>query len=251
MDDPWLLPTPALRPGAVTLFCLPHAGGGAALYRGWQALLPPSIRLCRIQLPGRETRFTEAPITSMPALIDALLPRLLPHCEAGPFALFGHSMGGSIAAELARRLEQDHALVARHLFLAAARPPHIRAPSPIHALPPDEFRAALARLGGTPPAVLEHDELMAALEPAIRADHALIETWHEADPVSLAAAITCIAARDDTVVPHGVAAAWRQHAAGTYRQIDLDAGHFFLRSHQATLIAMVAATLAPVLETTA
>jgi hypothetical protein len=34
------------------LVCLPYAGGGASLYRPWAALLPDTIELCAIQLPG-------------------------------------------------------------------------------------------------------------------------------------------------------------------------------------------------------
>src|SRR5262245_39152921 len=74
------------------LFCLPYAGGGAAIFRGWPQVLPPMIEVRPIQLPGRENRISEKPFRQIVELIPLITDRLMPLLDR-PFVLFGHSMG--------------------------------------------------------------------------------------------------------------------------------------------------------------
>ncbi len=175
------------RPGAeVRLFCFPHAGGGASLFHGWADRLPPAVEVCPVQLPGRETRFGEPPINRLGPLVGALAEALLPHLDR-PFAFFGHSLGALIGFELARRLRRERGLEPVHLFASAcAAPQRWGCVRPIHALPDAAFRKELRRLRGTAPAVLDNEELMEILLPALRADFALCETYAygEDDPLS-------------------------------------------------------------------
>lgn len=53
---------PLPRPGArLRLVCLPCAGGGTAVFRGWPARLPADVELLAVRLPGRESRIRERP----------------------------------------------------------------------------------------------------------------------------------------------------------------------------------------------
>ena len=76
------------------------------MYYRWMGEIPKTIRLLPVQLPGREQRFKEPPLTDMTSMIEALGPALPPHCD-GPFALLGQSMGSLIAFELARWLRRN------------------------------------------------------------------------------------------------------------------------------------------------
>lgn len=92
----WLafhVPAPA---SWVRLFCLPHAGGSASLFRTWQAELGQDIEVCPVQLPGRENRLREPPLRALPDVIAPLVDVLAKHTDK-PYALFGHSMGALLA----------------------------------------------------------------------------------------------------------------------------------------------------------
>ena len=89
----------------IRLFCFPYGGSGASVYREWQKLLPDTIEVCPIQLPGRENRFDEAPVDNLKLLIEVLLKNLSSEFDL-PFAFFGHSFGSLIAFELARALRR-------------------------------------------------------------------------------------------------------------------------------------------------
>ena len=68
-------------------------------------MLPADVEACPVQLPGRGSRFREAPFRKVADLVPALAEGLLPLLDL-PFALFGHSMGAVVAFELARELRR-------------------------------------------------------------------------------------------------------------------------------------------------
>src|SRR5688572_2556590 len=84
---------PEPRPEAsMRLFCFHYAGGSASLYRLWARQLPSSIEVCPIELPGREDRRSEPPLTRFPELLDRLARMVRPFLDR-PYVLFGHSFG--------------------------------------------------------------------------------------------------------------------------------------------------------------
>src|SRR5262245_5024504 len=100
--SPWVRsfsprPDPRLR-----LWCLPHAGGSASMFRDWPGGLPGAVEVGASQLPGREDRIAEPAVDDAAELADQLWQHVGPHLDR-PYALFGHSMGALIAFELARR----------------------------------------------------------------------------------------------------------------------------------------------------
>jgi surfactin synthase thioesterase subunit len=53
-----------LRPDApVQMVCLPNAGAGPSMYRGWSAALGDRAEVVPVSLPGRESRSTEPAAT--------------------------------------------------------------------------------------------------------------------------------------------------------------------------------------------
>jgi len=86
-------PTARLR-----LFCFPHAGGSAMVFRNWQNFFSPWVEVCAVQYPGRGTRMTEQPFTSMESLVAAIEEAISGFLDR-PFAFFGHSMGATISCD--------------------------------------------------------------------------------------------------------------------------------------------------------
>lgn len=233
------------------LFCFPHAGVGAAVYRQWSTVLPADIEVCAIQLPGRANRLREPAMTSVAALVQALVPALKPHLDL-PFAFFGHSMGAVLSSEVARGLRDAGAPLPRHLFVSGRRPPHWPNPDPLlHPLTDADFVAEIQRrYGGIPPEVAAHEELLELLLPSLRADIRALET-HQ--PPSTRAPLDCpisvFGGSDDPLTPREHLEGWRSETRGPFRVRVFPGDHFYLQPQGDALLADLTVALAPMLAT--
>lgn len=225
---------PAAR---VRVFCLPYAGGGAAIYRPWAAEVDPALEICPVQLPGRERRLRERPFTAMEPLVAALAEALVPVLDR-PFAFFGYSLGAWVGFELARYLRATGGPQPVQLFVAGSRAPHLPfAAPPIHDLPREEFMAALRRLGGTPEEVLRDPELMALFEPVLRADFAVADGYVYRQEEPLACPISAFGGMADALASPTSIAAWSTLSRGRFLQRIVPGGHFFIREERTAVLS--------------
>jgi medium-chain acyl-[acyl-carrier-protein] hydrolase len=225
------------------LFCFPYAGAGPNIFRRWARLLPPSVEVCGVVLPGRAYRLDERPRVRLGALADELVSVLLEQ-PAGPFAFFGHSFGGLLCFEVARRLHRRGASLPAELFVSACPPPHSTPAEPdVHRLPDRAFKERLRELGGTPTPVLECLELMDLLLPALRADLTAFETHdHEPGP-PLPVRITVFGGASDPLVDEETLDGWRRYTCERFAVRVFPGDHFFLHSDEEAVVAAVAAAL--------
>jgi medium-chain acyl-[acyl-carrier-protein] hydrolase len=241
-----IIPRP--NPGArLRLFCFPFAGGGASIFNSWPRDLPSEVEVVAVQPPGREGRIGEAPFSDLHLLAAALHRELAPQMDR-PFALFGHSNGGLMAFELARRLRAAGQPMPR-LLVASGRPaPQLPVrDEPIHALPHDEFIAALRRYNGTPEEVLQSAELMELLAPLIRADFSLGETYQYRPEPPLDVPITAFGGVGDLEVSTDEVEAWREQTTGEFRVEMFPGGHFFLNEDRERVLASLSSELRDVM----
>ena len=225
------------------LFCFPYAGGWSLSFRTWSDNLPTTIEVCPIELPGRGTRSSEAPLTQLKPLIERLAQALLPQLDR-PFAFFGHSMGGLVCFELARFLRQNYGLIPSHLFVSGRGAPQLpRQEPPIHGLPEPEFIEELRRLNGTPEAVWAHPELRELLLPALRADFAILETYVYTPAPPFDWPITAFGGLQDLEVSCEELEAWRVQTSASFSLRMIPGDHFFLHSGKTFLFQLLSQEL--------
>lgn len=220
------------------LFCLPYAGGSAArVYHDWQPALPGHVELWPLELPGRGARMAESPCSTVDGLVDDLERTVLPAAD-GPYALFGHSLGGLLAFELARRMEHAHHRPPQHLIVSGFEAPDLPTePDLDHLLPDDAFRERLRELSGTPREVLDNDDLMDLLIPVLRADFTASSTYRLGSPwLRLSCPLTVFGGLDDPEAPPHTLRAWQHRSTGPFRLRLLPGNHFFLHTERTLLI---------------
>ncbi len=230
-------PNPAAK---YRLICIPYSGGSASVFRQWPRLLSmPELEVCAVQLPGREQRFQEPPLTRMDALIPMLGDAIAPLLDR-PFVLFGHSLGALTAFCLSRWLRHVQRPLPRLLVASGRAAPSVRSPRPsVHHLPDDAFIRELNYFGATPKAVLDDPELRALLLPMLRADFALFETYrYDPEPPLPFPVVACTGSQDHTVRRADVEA-WREHTSSSFELHDVVGGHFFLNTATAALLAIL------------
>jgi surfactin synthase thioesterase subunit len=215
------------------------------VYRLWHTELPPTVEVHAVQLPGREVRLHEAPLTRMADVVAGVVEALQPLLDR-PFVFFGHSMGALLASEVARALQQRAAPRPRLLMLSARRAPSLPdTEPPIHLLGHDAFVAEMdRRYGGIPKEVMAHRELMELLVPALRADMAVMETHSAALQPLLDVPVHAVGGSDDPRARREQIEAWRELTSGRFDLSIIAGDHFFINSRRAELLALVAERLA-------
>jgi medium-chain acyl-[acyl-carrier-protein] hydrolase len=249
MNSPWLQRL-STRPGTFRLFCFPHAGGAAGVYRLWPAALPESIEVFAAQLPGRANRFHEAPAVGIAQIVDELVRALRPLLTM-PFALFGHSMGALVAVQVARALADAGGPIPSHLVVSGRRAPHVPdIETPLTSLPDGQFVAEIdRRYGGIPAEVLGDADVLSLLLPSLRADIAALEAFRPTTLPSMPFPITVFGGSDDRLVPREHLESWRGLTSRSFRVRAFPGGHFYLDRQRAAVLADLSATLAPMLRT--
>jgi surfactin synthase thioesterase subunit len=220
------------------LFCFPYAGGGASIFHAWVKMLPDEVEVCPIQLPGRENRLKESPLTQLSELLQDLQIALLPILDK-PFAFFGHSLGAIISFELARQLRPQDRLT--HLFVSGCPAPHLpNLKSPLHKLSDAEFiEAVQQRYQNIPQVVLQEKEVMALFLNILRADLTLFETYSYVANEPLDCPISAFGGLQDKTTSRDQLAAWCEQTSNTFTQRMLPGDHFFLKSAQNPLLQLV------------
>lgn len=225
----------------VRLFCFPFAGGGASIYRDWGPELP-GVDVVAIQPPGREDRYSHQAYTDLRALTADLAVAIEPLLDR-PAVFFGHSMGGSIAYQLARDL-QPRGRSPQLLILSARPAPHIPPDRrPIHALSDDAFMAELRKLAGTPAAVLENRELMEFLLPTLRADFQLCDTYVCERTAALDVPMLLFYGEDDETAGRRKVEPWQEYTTGAVTVQEFSGNHFFVQTQKTAVLAAIRGAL--------
>jgi surfactin synthase thioesterase subunit len=216
-----------MRPGAVILYCLPFAGGSAYSYREFQKFAPDFIRIYPVELPGRGRRFSEPLITDVHAMVEDILNQIGDNL-AKPYALFGHSLGATLAHLLVRRLIAENLPLPIHLFITGRAGPSVkRKNKDRHLLPKDAFIKVLDEFEGTPPEVLKSEELMDLFVPIIKADFQAYEnyTYEKKDPFDIPITVI-IGLQDETTREE--ASKWQEETTQKITVMAFPGGHFFI-----------------------
>lgn len=180
----------------------PYAGGGRASCR---ALLPGLAgRPCHFpSLPGRDERFSAPAHQSFAALADDAWRQLISETDQGrstaDLVLYGYSMGGLLAAELAHRLQEQRSSPPRAVVVAGACAPHLLPHDSLAQLPDEAFVAALVAVGVLPAEVWSDAEAVALFLPTWRADCAAVES-HPRERIRLHCPVLAIGGVDDALV---------------------------------------------------
>jgi surfactin synthase thioesterase subunit len=231
-DLTWLRPLRRSANGPI-LFVFPPAGAGPNVFRPWLPLLPPQIELVAVKAPGREDRISQPPLVTAEPLAQPIAEAIAGFATR-PFAMFGHSMGGLLAREVAARLLAArpsgpvHGPPLRLLVVAGARAPH-RPIRDFSQASDAELLQLLADMGGTPQTVLSDPDIYAHYLPCLRADFSVAQSCRQ--PVTpsgtIDVPILALAGSADQTAPPAECAHWSIWTRRSFSIRVFRGGHFF------------------------
>lgn len=212
---------------AVRLYLLHHAGGSRAAFRGWPALFPEDWEVARVEAPGRGSGDQRLRLGDFVELVLAQVPG-----DGVPWAVFGHSMGGLSGFALAVAAQAAGRELPVWLGISAHPGPRIASllDLQLHRLPAEALRAAVISMGGAGVAALGDDRVWSRVEPMVRADLNMAETWRPAaGPLVIRVPITVYCGQDDPVAAPATAAAWASHTERFRGVRVFPGGHFYFQ----------------------
>ncbi|AFM17519.1 putative thioesterase involved in non-ribosomal peptide biosynthesis [Mycolicibacterium chubuense NBB4] len=226
-------------PGAAPpkLFIFPHAGGSAQYYVPFAKTFETDIKRVAVQYPGQRGKQDFAAFTSLPALADEVARMVSPEKEGsahgGPIAFFGHSMGGLLAFEVARRFEAAGNPITALFVSAAAAPGHVG----YEDIPDDDdgLLAAVSTMTGANPEFMKNPEFAAAILPTLRGLKA-IANYTCLPEVKLSTPIHAYYGDDDEIATAAKVAPWAERTTAAFTAREFKGHHFYLNDHLGALV---------------
>ena len=219
----------------LTLFCLPYSGASATCYSPWKARMPAWLKVRPLELPGRGLRMDEPLHTDMVQLAHLLAEEIAGELNH-PYALFGHSLGGLLAFELAHALRDRGLPAPLALFTSATAGPSRRDVSEYAIAKTDEeLITRLRQLGGTSESVIANEELLELVLPILRADFLLCGSFAYGQRQPLAVPIHVFGGKRDTVKVDELLD-WQDETSTGFSLDMFEGHHFYLIDEQARLL---------------
>ncbi|MET1081129.1 MAG: alpha/beta fold hydrolase [Pseudomonas sp.] len=220
------------------LFCLAHAGASAMPYARWRRRLPRWLEICPLELPGRGARAGEALLEDFEAVL-ADLQRAWQREHAGPYLIWGHSLGALLGFELAHRLIATGHPAPLALFASASRAPSRRALAPRLANGSEaELLAALDGFARLPRELLADPLFRGECLPVLRGDFALAERYHYRRRAPLPCAVHVLGGRQDQLSEEDLRT-WRRETRAAFSLHWLEGDHFYLRAQESELLQLI------------
>jgi len=238
----WYVPLAGDAPARV--FAFPHAGAGTARLVRLAKAVSPHATLWGANLPGRQARLGEPPITDLDELVGKLADQLT-GLTRPPYALFGYCGGALLALLVARALRDRGAPAPAALIVASYEAPDIAYRPRLAHLPSRLLWADLIRQGAIGDDTAGDDRLRTVAEPVVRADFSILSDFRYAAAPPLECPVIVCHGADDPM-PRGAWLGWRRQSVHPPRLRSLTGGHWLLDRATDEVAAVIVETMAGV-----
>lgn len=224
----------------INLLCLSFAGGNKYSYRALFDKAPSFLNVITFEYPGRGAKIKERLISDLEILVNELYAEASEIADRGKYAIYGHSLGGLVAYLLTVKLKENHHRLPEHIFVTGTSGPSSssRQEKKRSLLPKDEFIQEIKDLGGMPDEILASEELLNYLEPILRNDFRVSETYlyEERSPMNIP--MTVITGSEEDMEKDDVLL-WQKESDLPVDFREMPGGHFFILEHTDKLIKII------------
>lgn len=228
------------------LICFPYAGGSSTIFSQWNRFIHKDIVIKAVELPGRGALFTRPFFKSLEEAVDTLFAEIREDIQQGPYAFFGHSMGGLLVYKLLEKIRKENCPMPLTAFLSGRKPPHIFDEDDTYgSLPEEEFKEKIKEMGGTPPGFFDNPDLVSYFLPILKADFDILLTDlvnpEEITPFSVPF-VFFAGAEENITEEEG--RAWGLYSEHPLVEKRFPGGHFFLNDDPESLVKEINGILA-------
>jgi surfactin synthase thioesterase subunit len=229
----WFSPAEPPPQARIRLFLMPHAGSGAAAYRGWSRFLPADIGAQAVTLPGRQSRRAEPLPQDWETLLDDLHRAMVATLDdERPYAMFGHCIGATLAYRLAVRLEAHGDPPPSLLGMSGWAPKGFyRAPAGYDKLSMDEFGGLFKDLGAFPAELWADPDMLDLVLPPVIADFRVAAQYEDDGAVVDCPLVSYAGQSDPLLVEPDAMMAWTERSRRYLGHHEYPGDHFYVSNH--------------------
>ena len=228
------------------LFCFPYAGGSATIYNKWRQFIDKDIELYAVELAGRGKRVYDPLYNSIDEAVEDVYGIIKDELNGTPFGLFGHSLGGLVAFELAHKLRESCLPQPSCIFFSGRGAPHVpkREDKELyHKMCDEKFREEILDLGGTPKEFFEHPELLEVMLPMLKNDFRIAETYKSSEKIrAFDYDINVLIGKEEDVTAEQVHG-WKEHTNKLCSTHYFAGGHFFINEETGRVVELINRTI--------
>ncbi len=216
------------------LYIFPHAGGSASSYAPFARAFSIDVKRVAVQYPGQTGQHDVPDIVSVPALADEICKMLAPVTTPDArVAFFGHSMGGLVAFEVARKFEEMGKSIAA-LFISASPAPGHGGYQHLQQSSDDDLLKMVTGMTGASAQFLG-GRFGATVLRTLR-NYGAITDYKPPSGTTVSCPIFAYAAADDNVIDYASVAAWSAFTASDFAVDVVAGGHFYVTEDARELV---------------
>lgn len=221
------------------IICLPYAGGGASSYINWQDYFGSAVQVLPIQLPGHEDRMDEELVDNCKNLAALIADDIEVYISDAEFAIFGHSMGGIIAFELERILE-NKGYQAEFCVISSTDMSETNLEVKSSILNDEDFLKKVFEYGAMDEdnLVLQYPEFREIFVNILRADFNIVESY-AADGYKVNCPLIALCGDGDPKETLSNMHSWEEYTYGNVTYQEYPGGHFYLNEYAKKVCDMI------------
>lgn len=224
------------------LFMIPHAGGSAKTYCSFKRNLPDTIRIVPMEVAGRTSRAEDPFCTSIQECAADLLKRHKDDIANEKYALFGHSMGTMIAAELVSQIKEQGLPEPEHVFLSGRfAVDELYNIIPVKDPTDEQIVDFFVEHHMLPDAVTQNADILAMFSRILCADVRMTDGYQiSADKAKFNCDISIMYGEDDELLNYSDMSGWKRFAGKGCTFHAFPGGHFYHMDDKAAFCKVIA-----------
>ncbi len=240
MLNKWIVYENKIQAPKYRIFLFHHAGGAASFYKDWKKYFGHEIQVCPVQFPMRENRLSELSPNTIDEIIDDFIEDNLNLFDI-PYILFGHSMGGVTAYEVAVRLEKKGIKPPMAIYISSANEPDDDMTEYTDDFSDESVKHLLASYGLMESSILANKDFMDLYLPIAKNDFKMCGKYHlsRRNRDRISTSIYALWGNSDEFIEEKSIMKWKNYTKGLFYAQSFPGNHFYLINNVQEISALI------------
>lgn len=212
------------------IFCLPPAGSSSSIYFRWKEYSHQKINIIPLDYLGHGKNI-KFPLSYDPAVIATHLISEIEKYTNKPYAIFGHSVGGSVLWRIEEQLRKNTALYQKLTMLIVSgrpAPSHLKNMHKKSNLTDHQLLEEVKSYNNFPSEILNNKDALNFFINILKNDFKLSDAMLNDQPLLTNKPVMCIYGKEDPFISqHHMMADWKNYTSQWLDAYAVQGDHFY------------------------